>query len=338
MTRLDFQEVKNSVVNRYVRDYAVKQVANLKLQKDWKWGVAERLFKQEPINFELLTEYLSIPGPRQHMFSDKAKTKVEDELRSHAFTNFDFGRKKNKDTGNNEPLQIKSGNLQHENTFEYRGKHRGRIGSDLCPDFSVIFHRTKAKAMYRLPWMENPSTISYELCRAIVGTLSEIEVQAETRFHLNGNEILMTENNTIYRASSFSFKGLKIAWNEQEKAFEHSELGMYHISQGDLWTYKQDVSNVKLKIVKAFQRRKEYNTKERNFLERASKVFVTAQDSIEAGNCEIETRKFASALKRHYDKQPTTDEVNLRGDELLNLRNDHFTQRAVKRAIEKSNQ
>jgi len=333
MTRLEaFENVKQNIVRRHLNDTEVKNIANMKLAKDWKWGVAERVFNDDKINYDLFCEYLNIPDPRNHQFSDKAKGFIENELSSYTFLNFDFGRKKNRDNGYNNPRKIKSGNLQHENTFEYKGKHRGRLGSDLCPDYAVIFHRTQPKIMYRLPWMDKPETMEFNLVPGIMGKVHELGAVGELRFQLKGDEFLLTENNMLYRVSSFSFKGLPITWNEEEKAFQHPELGDYHVSK--LWIYKQDIHYTKESILKAFQRRKEYNTKERNFLERAKQVFVTMQDSIQAGNCEIQTREFAKEVReRFFDEKPELGNVNLRGDTLLKMRNDNFTQRAVKRAI-----
>lgn len=329
MTRLDFHEAKQSVIQVRFNDSLVKEIANLKIAKDWKYGVGEQVL--DAVNMDVLKTYLSLPDPRDVAFNQDTRKDIEDIISDYCFKHFDFGTKKNIGSGNNRVLQIKGGDLVTEETFQYPGR-RSYTGSYRYSDYALIFHRTKAMLMYRLPWMKKPATVDMRLCH---GNLGRKKV-AEIKYQLTGEtEYMVHVENQIWlhRVSGFVFPGSSITWYEKEKAFIHPEYGEYHVS--DLWEHSQDVKRKKRVILNSFQERKQMAERNKELLEKAAQVTVSFQDSIDAGNCEIETRRFAEKVKQREKLEGDIHEIEYPGDQLLKLRNDAHAKNAVMKAIEK---
>lgn len=323
MSKLNYQEVKQTVIDEIFSDRLIKEIVNLKLKKDWKWGIADKLLDEN--NYKLFMRYLSIPEPREHKFSEFIKKQFENTFQSHSYNNFNFGKKKNRDFGHNRPLLMKHGNLFHEDFFNYKGAYKKFTGSNLCPDYSLIFHRTRPKIMYRLPWMEQPEISDFEYCR------NSMEMLLELKYALEGSEFYFYDEQQYKRITQVNFHDLPIFWREDEKAFEHPQYGLYHVNQ--MWVEPDELPNEASKVIQAFRRRRNVEINQKEIENKAHLVFVTREDSIVAGNCERQTDEMIDKIKKEY--QFEGNGVNLRGDELLKIRNDHHTQKAVMEAIKR---
>lgn len=116
----------------------------------------------------------------------------------------------------------------------------------------------------------------------------------------------------------------------------------YHLDKGilnarTLQIAREGIKRRRATNVREYFRKKTERLKadeqENIFLEKASKVFVTKEDSLKSGNCEVGTNNFIESLsltKRGFHVRA------VKGDALLNIRNDSYTRRAVKEAISHS--
>jgi hypothetical protein len=127
----------------------------------------------------------------------------------------------------------------------------------------------------------------------------------------------------------------------QTSIFDSSNKVQWAIKQGEeeyhfyiLDVITQDINGVQslkefiVHVLEALEKRKLEKIPQKEFLEKATRVFVSVEDSIKSGNCQYGTTQFL--LKHHIDSQKIG---GIRGDALLELENSDFTRRAVNHAI-----
>jgi hypothetical protein len=106
----------------------------------------------------------------------------------------------------------------------------------------------------------------------------------------------------------------------------------YHFDILDVITYDidgtQPLKEFIFEVLEALQKRRLEKISQKELFEKASKVFVGIEDSIESGNCQYGTNQFI--LKHRID---TNKIGGIRGDVLLEMENSNFTKRAVNHAI-----
>jgi len=307
-------ETSNMVTRKQLNYHLIENLSNLKVAKDYKYGAGKLLL--DSFNLEVLKEYLNISTPKESY----NMTHIQDYIKKYAFNRFDFGRKKNVEVGKNNPLKINQGDLVVDNPFQYPGK-KGWMGSYRSATIAFIPHRTMKKFLYRLPWMDKREEFDFDY----VDISDALE---EVKFCFEG----VTSTDNKRRISHHAnFRNTEISWDESAMAFEHPDFGFYHISK--LWVNDDAVDTVTREILNAFRKRRQQMIDEQELKNKAAQVQVTYQDSIDAGNCKIETTNFA---RRVGDEDADLNDLSLRGDKLLEMRDDQYTRRAVKAAIARS--
>lgn len=311
---MEYEKAKQEVIEEFVDDTIIKYLSKVKVNKDWRYDIGRRMLS--PMNFKIFKKYNNMADPRHQLFTDRERENMERVVREYAFNKFDFGRKKNIDSGENFPHHIKKGPLSHEESFQYRGNFRGYTGSYLYSDYAFVIHRADPFALYRIESMKEPAEI-------MLSTKFPFE---ELSYQLLGK----CKENGKTRASHITFRGLPIDWDEKERAFRYKGY-IYHIYPDQLWIENDSLYEFVRRIIHSFHSRKKYDEIE-NLKGKASQVYVTVQDSINAGNCKKQTLSFAEKFRKEGQK---VEDVTMRGDELLQIRNDQFTKRTINAAIER---
>ena len=80
-------------------------------------------------------------------------------------------------------------------------------------------------------------------------------------------------------------------------------------------------------VVKEYHDKRQQDEREQRKQAALPRIWVSLEDSLLSGNCEVGTAKFAADNEMQ-------DCGAIRADYLLELRNDHYTRRAVDKAIE----
>lgn len=95
-------------------------------------------------------------------------------------------------------------------------------------------------------------------------------------------------------------------------------------------TGEQSLKGFIVEALEALEKRRLEKITQKELYEKASKVFVSVEDSLESGNCKFGTMQFIS--KHGIDLNKIG---GIRGDYLLDIENSNFTMRAVSQAIRK---
>ena len=108
----------------------------------------------------------------------------------------------------------------------------------------------------------------------------------------------------------------------------------YHFSPLNLIYYddkgEQDIREFAENAITCLEKRRIEKLSEKELYEKASRVFVSVEDSLKSGNCKFGTDNFISRHGIDLNKIG-----GIRGDYLLNIEKSNFTTRAVQYAIQK---
>lgn len=124
-------------------------------------------------------------------------------------------------------------------------------------------------------------------------------------------------------------------WSKKEQVWivHHKQhLIDYHVRRHyspSLIGFRKDARSAVLLAITAIKKRKLANIIEQKV--KSGAVWVGYDDSINAGNCEVQTERFRKTISTRFDGEIG----GLRADYLLSLRNDTFTNRAVKLASQR---
>lgn len=143
--------------------------------------------------------------------------------------------------------------------------------------------------------------------------------------HLKLLKAMETEYGYTLARSAVSAFDTRVAWG-----FER-EGETYHFSYTEL--FESSPKALIKKALIALEKRKIERAASATLLQKASRVFISVEDSLESGNCRFGTNSFLG--RYHID---TTKIGGIRGDELLRLESTDFTRRAVlyKIAVQRS--
>ena len=114
-----------------------------------------------------------------------------------------------------------------------------------------------------------------------------------------------------------------------KKYNEEYHFNIFEVIYKDI-TNEQPLKEFIKFVLNQLELRKIEKIKEQKLLEKAKNVFVSIEDSLEAGNCKLGTEVF---LKRHKINAKRIG--GIRGDELLKMENSKYTKRAVYHAIKR---
>lgn len=140
------------------------------------------------------------------------------------------------------------------------------------------------------------------------------------------------DENTFYLESEKTAKGETFGIDSENGYFIEYRGHKYHFGYVKKITAemydqaRQAIAKRRIQDIAKARQQKQYD-------EMKSKVFVTFDDSIEAGNCRVGTENFYNTIplvKKGFHIRA------IKATALLSLRNDTYTQRAVSKAIEKS--
>ncbi|MBT9169524.1 MAG: hypothetical protein DDT19_02884 [Syntrophomonadaceae bacterium] len=123
--------------------------------------------------------------------------------------------------------------------------------------------------------------------------------------------------------------GVVWRWNMKEKAGEY-----IHIASGESYhtpIYTAEPKKVFREAVRAFRLRRNEKKRKQAELKSLERVYVTAEDSIAAGNCRVRTENFQKELAEKYG-MPI---IAISATALLAMRDDNYTRRAVRYAMQK---
>ena len=326
---MNYEEIKQQAIKESINDSKIKRLSNIHIHKDYRYDIGFQMLSD--IEFRIFKKFNNIANPREHRFSEILKNYICRTIREYAFSQFPWGNKKNREEGTNQPHLIISGDLWTEEPFQYKGKYKGYTGSYRHSDYAVIFHRNKPRFMYRIHGMKKP--VEIDLSLMLDYHVDYVDLQREIQYIFFGKY----RDEKATRANYLHFHGLPVTWNEKELAFSYYNY-IYHISPRELWVL--DTHSLSLKILRSFNLRKKETLQRQKEAERlelmydhAHEVYVTISDSEKAGNCEVQTRKFA---KQFQEKNQALEDVQLRGDLLLMHRDDAFTRRAVIQALKRN--
>ena len=116
-----------------------------------------------------------------------------------------------------------------------------------------------------------------------------------------------------------------------KKDNEEYHFDILHIVAKDI-SGEQTLREAIEDMLEALEKRKLEMLEQKELFEKASRVFVGIEDSIESGNCKFGTNEF---IRRHHIN--TSKIGGIRGDELLKIENTTLTKRAVQYAIMEHN-
>lgn len=333
--KLNYQQAKEKAINQMVNDDRINEINNLKIKKDFKYGIGKFILNE--LEFTVLKYYLNFPKPLHPKISDNQIEKINRIVAEYAYNNFDFGRKKHTGIGDNLPLNINKGNLWHEESFEYGGKFKGWTNTKRLSGYAWTFHRTKPEILLRINDWNKPKKFTFYYLEKFFWEHQEYDLIPYELYYLLNSCVYFGD---YIRVNGLNFKGLNLQWNENEHSFQF-ENQEYHVEK--LWIKNSEKETFEHKIISALNERRRIDKKhqkekeaEHKFFEKAHQVNVYRKDSLNAGNCQIQTDKFIQSLIKEYDFKGDMEDFYLTGNELLNYRDDQFTRRAVKKAIERN--
>ncbi|MBT9165213.1 MAG: hypothetical protein DDT23_01228 [candidate division WS2 bacterium] len=129
--------------------------------------------------------------------------------------------------------------------------------------------------------------------------------------------------------SAIRGNGIVWRWNTEEKAgaYIHTVSGeSYHTP-----AFTTEPKKVFREAVRAFRLRRNEKKRKEAELKALEKVYVTAEDSVAAGNCRVRTENFQKELTEKYG-MPI---IAISATALLAIRDDNYTRRAVRYAMQK---
>jgi len=194
------------------------------------------------------------------------------------------------------------------------------LDMDICEAKEMFYNHTQELESYSDTW-QRVKTAAIEVDKYIVTILST----RQTYRHLHklsrlvkiiGGEI------TKSKVSGSLIESYCIKYEDEEYHFDVLEF----ISSVE--REEQTPREFLQLVMKAIEKRKKNPSKD--VFKYADRVFVSVEDSIESGNCKLGTLNIARELGINLNKTG-----GIRGDVLLSLSNDMFTQRAIQVAIDK---
>jgi len=118
-------------------------------------------------------------------------------------------------------------------------------------------------------------------------------------------------------------------WNLEEKAGEY-----IHITTGEVYhtpAFARSAKTIFAEAIHAFRLRRDEKKRKQAELKSLENIYVTAADSIAAGNCRVNTEQFNHDLDKKYGVHI----IAVSGAALLQMRDDSYTRRAVQYAAQK---
>ena len=119
-----------------------------------------------------------------------------------------------------------------------------------------------------------------------------------------------------------------VAWSIKQDQDEY-HFNIAEVIADDI-TGEQSLKGFIVEALEALEKRRLEKITQKELYEKASRVFVSVEDSLESGNCKFGTMQFIS--KHGIDLNKIG---GIRGDYLLNIEKSNFTTRAVQYAIQK---
>lgn len=272
----------------------------LNLPDQYRWYAANNLLNKHEI------EVYKNAGGRKNKpdkFIDFFASLAKEAVQNMAYKKADFGRYQSTHTGNNSlPEDVK---VRLEAGLRYSRKY---TSNDLYADF---FFSASDK---------NPFNFLIKL------GLNE-KIKKVSLFDLPiSNYIDNKHFDFIYNSKLFKKAGLNFNKEQVSVKFKDFE---YHIPTIRVFAPVADNENYVKEIILSFQNRKRAAKHQSKFFALdLSKIVVTVEDSIKAGNCEIGTLNFA---KYNFNKE-MKDNTPITGEMLWNKRQDNYVKRAIMKA------
>ncbi len=123
-------------------------------------------------------------------------------------------------------------------------------------------------------------------------------------------------------------QGIIWRWNRQEKSGAYIQIvsgEVFHTPK----IITETAKSVFLSAITAFKKRRDEKIKKQAELKNLENIYVTAADSILAGNCKTQTEQFNNDIDKKYGMHIWA----ISASALLQLRDDNYTRRAVRQAI-----
>lgn len=141
---------------------------------------------------------------------------------------------------------------------------------------------------------------------------------------------------TIVRALQNHAHGLTVSWDRstRQAVLSHGSEQYHTGLPCEGWIPRVRTSEVYRKAVKdavqAFRKRRDERIETERLAREAAKIYVSLDDSYRAGNCRSMSEQFAREM---WQKIGAVGECAVRGDEILRVRDDNYTRRAVSAAM-----
>lgn len=129
--------------------------------------------------------------------------------------------------------------------------------------------------------------------------------------------------------SAISADDSNITWaiKKDNEEYHFSPLNLIYFDEEG----EQDVKEFAENALHAIEKRKIAKLSEKELYEKASRVFISVEDSLKSGNCKFGTETFIARHGIDLNKIG-----GIRGDYLLNIEKSNFTTRAVQYAIQRA--